>query len=879
MAGTGSDNKARFYRKTVAEVSSQLRQFLKSDGESDTNEVIKGLRSLRSASNLAGYKQNARLAELLEQRIMQFPDSGNSAVLGELIDFIEVIAALESDQLPYQHVRLEELLKAPEGDSGHATPTTTKRPGLTERTKKGSPTRQAVGGISPTLYNMFRDEVATHLRVISEGVIQWEESGTDLTLMESLMRSAHSLKGAARIVGLLVVVDVAHRMEDIFQHLLNGGGLDIGNTATILLAAADFIQAVSELDADKLTPEHSLLVQGAQLSTQLMQLLQQRVDGGPEVDLPATPQSAKRTGGQIQRRQEPKGTIRINTDIVQRMISLSGELAVEAEWIDPYQEQLQAVKRRQIELVEILDRLDRVAQERDLEPALRGQLAGALSRASETRQQLVAGLAELDDFSRKFYRVTSRLSESLAKTKMIPFREGVGHFKRLVRDLGQELGKAVTLVLEGEETPVDRDIMERIDAPLNHLIRNALDHGIESSPERSANGKPAKATVVLSAFHVGGNLRILVRDDGRGIDVEKVKNKIVANNLAKSELVERLSEPEILEFLFLPGFSTKQEVTQVSGRGVGLDVAYKEINAVGGKVNVETKPGEGVTFVIRLPTTLSIETAMIVEAGGDLYGFPVAKIDKVVSVDSRLCQHKDGKEHCRINGRLLPTFHLTELLELGASEQTSGERHFILVEGALQPVAIEIERYLGRRELAVRPVDSRLGRLQDVASVAVLKNDDTVIMLDIDDLQQTISNRSGISRAPGSQLESASRRVLVVDDSSTVRTMVRTILEKHGYSVWEAVDGVDGLNQLRAREFQLLITDIDMPRMSGHELIRLLRADHRLAGLPVVILSYKGDEVERVRARKQQVSAYLTKDELQESLLIDTVAQVCAGSS
>ena len=381
---------------------------------------------------------------------------------------------------------------------------------------------------------------------------------------------------------------------------------------------------------------------------------------------------------------------------------------------------------------------------------------------------------------------------------MRPLADRIRSFPRLVRDMARELGKQARFEVAGETTGVDRDILDHLESPLNHLIRNALDHGIETPEERRAAGKSAGGTIHLEARHRAGMLQIILSDDGRGIDLERLRTKVVDRGLITAAMAGRISEAELLDFLFLPGFSTKEHVTEVSGRGVGLDVVHNMVHAFGGLARVTARPGKGTRFVLQLPITVSVIRALLVEISGEPYAFPLSRIDRIFMLDPKDLRELEGKPHAMLDDQPVGLVEATAVLDLPPRKISgTGDRLPIVVASdRSHRFGVVVDRFLGERDLRVSPLDPRLGKVPNINSSSVLENGWPVLIVDVEDLIRSIDNmlsgrRLGkLASEPVEHKVRAAKRVLVVDDSITVRELERQLLENRGYTVDVAVDGV-----------------------------------------------------------------------------------------
>ena len=576
--------------------------------------------------------------------------------------------------------------------------------------------------------------------------------------------------------------------------------------------------------------------------------------------------------------------VRVTAESLTRLLGLAGEALVQTHRLPPLVDSLWRLKGKQTGLLETLQVLeDRISnREGALTAADQDRLAKARTQANEGLQKLGEAVEAIEEFARQSENLSSRLHHEVLNSRMRPLADGVRGFPRLVRDLARELGKQARFEVAGETTGVDRDILDRLEAPLNHLIRNAVDHGLEMPEERRAAGKSARGTIHLEARHRAGMLQIILSDDGRGIDLERLRTKVVERGLTTAAMATRLSEAELLDFLFLPGFSTKEQVTEVSGRGVGLDVVHNMVRAVGGLVRVTARPGKGTRFVLQLPITVSVIRALLVEISGEPYAFPLSRIDRIFMLDRKDLHELEGKSHVMIDDQPVGLVEATAVLDLPTGQALSA--------GDLLPVVVAsdrshrfgvvVDRFLGERDLRVSPLDPRLGKVPDVNSSSVLENGWPVLIIDVDDLIRSIDNMlSGrrLGKLASEIIEQkvrAAKRVLVVDDSITVRELERQLLENRGYTVDVAVDGVDGWNAVRSSHYDLVVSDVDMPRMDGIQLVQHIKQDARLKAIPVVIVSYKDREEDRIRGLDAGANYYLTKSSFHDQTFLTTVADL-----
>ncbi|ALL66338.1 Single-stranded DNA-binding protein [Paraburkholderia caribensis MBA4] len=763
-----------------------------------------------------------------------------------------------------------------------------------------------------SLLELFREEAAVQTRVLSDGLLALEHRPADAAALEACMRAAHSLKGAARIIGLQDGVDIAHVMEECFVGAQRGELQLTPAHIDVLLRGVDMLLRVAEAKPDApvtradidafvrrmATPESAARETAdgdgpqaapdvdvyAQLQAQLQaEALAQRQEA-PEAD-PTVPSDAPAQQDSHASARTPDRMLRVRAANLDRVLSLSGEVLVESRWLKPFATSMLRLKRTQRDTSRALDALyDTLAEH--LDDAALSALADVRTSLNSMQHTLGARLDELDRYDRSSANLAQLLYDEALQCRMRPFGDATHAYPRVVRDLARSLGKRVKFEIVGTSTQVDRDILDMLDAPLGHLLRNALDHGIETPDARIARGKPAEAHVTLEARHSAGRLLISVSDDGAGIDLDNVRASVIRRQLADADTAARLSEQELLDFLLLPGFSMREQVTDVSGRGVGLDAVHEMVKAVRGTVRIVNEPGRGSRFVMQLPLTLSVVRSLLVDVGGEAYAFPLAHVRRTLELARTDIDMLEGQQHFAFDGK--PVGLVTAHQLLGAQAGVTRESVSVVVIGdERETYGVAVDRFLGERMLVVQPLDPRLGKIRDIAAGALMENGDAVLIVDVDDLLRSVDKlvRGGQLDRIGRAHDVAARQrkhVLVVEDSLTVRELERKLLEKRGYAVTVAVDGMDGWNALHNQAdgtFDLVVTDIDMPRMDGIELVTLIKRDPLFKPVPVMIVSYKDRDEDRRRGLEAGADYYLAKGSFHDEALLDAVRDLIGEAS
>ena len=756
-----------------------------------------------------------------------------------------------------------------------------------------------------SLLELFSLEADAQTQVLSAGLLALERNPTQADQLEACMRAAHSLKGAARIVGVDAGVSVAHVMEDCLVSAQEGRLLLRPEHIDALLQGTDYLMRIA-------TPGNSLAPADIEAYVGLMERLLDPaaapVPAPPTVStVPAAPEpsepppEAPVLDTLLREAQMPAPTVergrgtrtvteggervlRVTAERLNSLLDLSSKSLVETQRLKPWLTGLQRLKRMQNNGLRALESLNVHLKEHELSLEAQEVLSDARRMLAESQQLLAEQAAELDEFGWQASQRAQVLYDTALACRMRPFADVLAGQVRMVRDLGRSLGKQVRLEIEGEKTQVDRDVLEKLEAPLTHLLRNAVDHGIEMPEQRLLAGKPAEGLIRLRASHQAGLLVLQLSDDGNGVDLDRVRRSIIERQLSPAETAAQLSEEELLTFLFLPGFSLRDKVTELSGRGVGLDAVQHMVRQLRGAVVLEQTTGQGSRFHLEVPLTLSVVRSLVVEVGEEAYAFPLAHIERMCDLEPDDIVQVEGRQHFWHEGRHVGLVAASQLLQRPAAQNAAQTLKVVVIRERDAVYGVAVERFIGERTLVVLPLDDRLGKVQDISAGALLDDGSVVLIVDVEDMLRSVDKLLNTGRleriARHSQhvAQVARKRVLVVDDSLTVRELQRKLLLNRGYDVAVAVDGMDGWNALRSENFDLLITDIDMPRMDGIELVTLLRRDNRLQSLPVMVVSYKDREEDRRRGLDAGADYYLAKASFHDDALLDAVVELIGGA-
>ncbi len=752
-----------------------------------------------------------------------------------------------------------------------------------------------------SMLDLFRMEAESHSQSLTAGLLELEKNQS-ADKVEPLMRAAHSMKGAARIVGLMDAVDLAHAMEDLLVACQKGEVKLVTEQIDLLLASTDIYDECSQLDTDLIQdflsskkPEMDLLEKGLRGDLDVVRKVLAEINAADAIesqssgaDAAAVAESSheKATLSALKRVNSPvkkvsktsEAVVRVSAENLNRLMALAGESLVESGRLGIFAAAMLRLKAGQRSLMkDVESAVERIGNGEPLEFVI-NEIKAELT---ENQKMLSEHASEFDVYHRRSDNISGRLYNEVIASRMRPFSDGGRGFPRLVRDLAKSLGKEVDFIVEGEATAVDRDILERLEAPLNHIIRNSVDHGIEMGPERIAAGKPSKGTIKVIAGHRAGMLFIEVRDDGKGMDPERIRAKVVEKKLAPGRMAAEMSRAELMEFLFLPGFSTAGKVTEISGRGVGLDVVHSMVQEVGGTVRADSEPGEGMSFSMQLPLTLSVIRTLLVEISGEPYAVPLSRISRIASIFPDQLKLVEDRQYVSLDNANVGLVPASQILGTAVTKKDDENIKVVVISDRMNKYGLVVDDFMGEQDLVVRPLDSRFGKVPDINSVALMPDGSPVLILDAEDLVRSIDNLLSGGRLTKVGMDAVNagpvQRILVVDDSLTVREVERKLLANHGYEVDTAVDGMDGFNAVVSGDYDLVVTDVDMPRMNGLELTRKIKSNPDYKSIPVMMVSYKDREEDKLRGLEAGADYYLTKSSFHDETLLTAVEDLIGG--
>ncbi|WP_144820781.1 Hpt domain-containing protein [Marinobacter piscensis] len=766
-----------------------------------------------------------------------------------------------------------------------------------------APAQSEPEAIDQEILEIFLEEAGDIMDQLEQLLADWRKDPASTHFNQEAQRTLHTLKGGARLTQLTELGDKAHALETRLTDLDNQAP-DEQQWQAITEAHDQIIALVA--DAHKLCEPASAEPEPAD---EALPAAEQPSQAGPTA--PAPPARAKARNRTAQMQRSAQETLRVSAPLLDELVNLAGETSItrgrleqqSSDFSNTLDEMAVTIERlreqlRRMDIETEAQILFRAEKEHgpdygdDFDPLEMDryssiqQLSRALTESSsdlaDLRETLSDRVRDTETLLVQQSRINTELQEGLMKTRMIPFTSMVPRLRRIVRQISSELGKHVEFDVRNAEGEMDRSILERMIAPLEHMLRNAIDHGIEPPADRRASGKAESGKVTLSLAREGGDIVLRMTDDGAGIASSEIRDKAVQQGLMGED--EELSEREILQFIVHPGFSTARQVTQVSGRGVGMDVVASEIKQLGGSLNIDSKTGQGTVFTVRLPFTVSVNRALMVSTGEDFYAIPLDTIEGIVRVSTYELEeyYKPGAPMYEYAGQEYRLQYLGSLLNSDYHPKLQGQAlplPVILVRGAEQPMALQVDHLMGSREIVVKSLGPQFSTVRGVSGATILGDGNVVVILDLPALIRSdiLSERQRLADLEKAR-ESARRDtqaplVMVVDDSVTVRKVTSRLLERNGMEVLTAKDGLDAVAQLQDHKPDIMLLDIEMPRMDGFEVAGFVRHDDNLHEMPICMITSRTGEKHRERALAVGVNEYLGKP-FQETELLTTIERL-----
>lgn len=765
--------------------------------------------------------------------------------------------------------------------------------------------------IDSVVEQTFMEEAAELLEMADHLLKQWFEQRTNRSILLQLQRAVHSLKGGSRMVGLETVQAIAYQLENAFEkfalyHFSSNIYDNLLESAIVWLKEAIFKQNYQHFDGLQQSLENIQFIETAiQIPSKLTRTdlfstepVMSFVQGDG-----AEPPPMMGAWEQTQHLEQNNEMIRVSADLIEKMIDLSGENSINRSRIEMDLSQFgHTLVEMELAIQRLADQLRRM--EGELETQIIAKHGIEHSRYTEfdplemdqysSLNQLSKSLAEsasdLVDFKNTLSekirdtesllvqqsRIQAEIQEGLMRTRLVPFSRLLPRLQRIVRQTSTALDRPAELFVNNTEGELDRTMLERLVTPLEHMLRNAIDHGLEDRVQREQARKPETGRIELNIHRQGTDVVVTFKDDGRGIDIEKVRQKALLSGLINPEQV--LEHQDILQLIFHPGLSTADQVTQISGRGVGLDVVQSDIKALGGHVSVDSVYGQGTIFTIRVPTTVAVSDALMVKVADQQFAIPLAQIDRIVRVSPTSLEQYFGsaQEFFEFENKRYPLRYLSEFVGNQPIPRLSGMMYSLPVlmikTNNGQTIALLVDQLIGSRaQIVVKPIGQQFSSIGAIAGATILGDGQVCLILDGQNIARQIQStrrHKQLNEAIYRQRESDERRlIMIVDDSVTVRKVTTRLLERQGYDVVTAKDGIDAIEQLENIKPDLMLLDIEMPRMDGFEVLNLVRHHDLHQDMPVIMITSRTGEKHRERAFTLGVNQYMGKPFQEEDLL------------
>ncbi|WP_366300668.1 Hpt domain-containing protein [Pseudomonas atacamensis] len=751
-------------------------------------------------------------------------------------------------------------------------------------------------GHDPELLEIFLEEGFDIIESSGAALLRWQAEPGNRQEIETLLRDLHTLKGGARMVEIGPIGDLAHELEFLYESLSTGALQPSAELFALVQRGHDRLaQMLDGVRAGQPCPPADRLINAIQNFSHPVQV-EAPPAPAPVIKPEAAPPAAD-AGADM---------VKVSSELLDELVNLAGETSIFRGRIEQQVNDAQiALNEMETTIERMRDQLRRLDTETQGRILSRQQVDGErlgyedfdpleMDRHSQLQQlsralfESASDLLDLketldrrnhdaENLLQQQGRINTELQEGLMRTRMVPFERMVPRLKRIVRQVAEELGKDVAFVVGNADGEMDRNVLERMAAPLEHMLRNAVDHGLESTEVRLAAGKPAQGQITLDLSREGGDMVFDIRDDGAGVPLEAVRRKAIKRGLLAPDA--EISDRDVLQFILQPGFSTAEKITQISGRGVGMDVVHEEVRQLGGSMSIDSVPGQGVHFRIRLPFTVSVNRALMVQCGEDQYAIPLNTIEGIVRVlPNDLEGHfRQDPPSYQYAGQRYELCYLGELLKTAPRPKLLGQNlplPVLLVHCNDRHVAVLVDAMAGTREIVVKSLGAQFAAVQGVSGATILGDGRVVLILDLLAPIRAMQARLAQEQT-ATEIDSEPHKpllIMVVDDSVTVRKVTSRLLERHGMNVLTAKDGVDAMLLLEEHMPDLMLLDIEMPRMDGFEVATQVRADERLRHLPIIMITSRTGQKHRDRAMAIGVNDYLGKP-YQESVLLESIAQ------
>ena len=666
------------------------------------------------------------------------------------------------------------------------------------------------------LVNDFIVESEELIEKLDQDLVELEHRKNDLELLNGIFRCAHTIKGSSSFLGFDKMSTVTHHAEEILNKLRKGEMVVTREIMDILL---EFVDVVKQLMEDIKNGTDNVAIDETVKKLKLANEGKLVTASQPKSEPVSKKTTDKNKPSQIKKVTKAiEQTIRVDVSRLDSLMNLVGELVLSR------------------------NRITQLAVE--LEKKFEGEFL--TEQLSETTSQI--GL------------ITTELQLAVMKTRMVPIGKVFNKFPRMVRDLCRDLNKEIDLIISGEDTELDKSVVEEIGDPLIHMIRNAVDHGVESPEERVKKGKPKKGTVWLNAYHEGNHIVIEIKDDGKGIDPEKIKKKALEKEIITPDEAKNLNKEEVLGLIFRPGFSTAEKVTGVSGRGVGMDVVKTNIEKLNGIITIESEINQGSTFKLKLPLTLAIIQALLVEVSGEVFAIPLVSVIETVKINEDEIHNFEGREVLKLRDSVLSLIRLDEVFQLEGS--FSQDMYVVVVALAEKRIGLIVDRLVGQEEIVIKSLGEYLGGNVGIAGATIMGDGKVRLIVDVSGIMEIATKmprRTKKKKIKNIATKNSNNvKALIVDDSATDRKIMKRLLSSTGWiETIEVSNPNDAIHAATKVDLDLIITDIVMPEMDGFEFAKIIR--EKGFEKPIIAVSSRGETSNIQKAKISGINAFLTK--------------------
>jgi two-component system chemotaxis sensor kinase CheA len=710
----------------------------------------------------------------------------------------------------------------------------------------------------------FVEEARDRLKALGAALLRLEQTPGAVDAIAEALREAHSIKGSALMLGFSDISQISHQLEELFVAAKTSPSRLGGDAFDIIFSGVD--QIASRVEG--LARGQMDAVEVGDICDRLGALLSESTTP-PDFIQHDTMSSAAAPSKAPELRQ----SLRVPIEKLDRLAHLAPEMVVQSLKAFERHTELRRLERM---LSHLRDRVREARLTPDAADLDRGAQLGDYADALDAvTRRMREFLVNFSDDRVRLNLITEELRQNVIELTMLPVASVFDAFPRAVRDLARTVGKEIEITIRGRETELDKKIIEQISEPLIHLMRNAVDHGIEMPAHRKRIGKPAAGHLILSAEQQGNRILITLKDDGCGIDLHMLRAVAIQRQVAAASDIDGWSPEQLLDLIFQPGFSTRASATDVSGRGVGMDVVKSVVERLGGTVRVQSEIDTGTSITLNMPLSLALLRVVLLEAGEELFALPTAAVRRILQVEAGDIGRLQQDPVADVDGESIPLTPLSTMLHVPASP-SAPRLTVIVAEGSDGRFGIIVEAVHEEQELVFKELRGPLRNQKTFTGAALLGNGDIVPILDVNALFELASRRPSVGAAPMMPRRVAPRisRVLVVDDSLVAGELQKNILLAAGYESEIARDGVEALEYLHSKEWDLVVADVDMPRMSGFELTEHIRADEQFRDIPVVIVTSRDTVDDRRRGFEVGADAYVLKREFDQSRLLDTVKRL-----